>query len=154
MGGLSKEQIWQLGQYGEMGFGGQNQTINVTQNAWAVVTNNTSDLWAVGAGQLNGITYSNDSLVIGEDGKYKCNVQLSLDGSNGSIIRLGVYVNGSLACLCTGYQELTNNQIVQLSYVDIFMLSANDVIQVVITDTTGNSTPAAIAGKIALHRVG
>lgn len=153
MGGVSKDQVWQFAEYGEMGFGAVSETITITQNQWAVVTNGNNDLWSTAALQFNGVSYSNDTLIIDEAGKNLCNLQLSVDGSNGSIIRLGLYKNSSLACVCTGYQELANNKIIQLSYIDILNLNANDVLQVVITDTAGNSTPDAIAGKMTINKI-
>ena len=154
MGGLSKDNIIELSAYGEMGFGGVSETQSITQNNWTIVTNGDNNLWSTGALQLKDITYSDDTLIIGKDGLYFLNCQLSLNGSSNSILRLGIYVNDVLACICTGYQQLLNNRIVQLTYVDILDLKENDVIKVVITNTANSNGVDAIAGKLAINRIG
>ena len=135
---------------GEMGFGDSLSTQALTQNVWKVVTNGNNDLWASSAVDLNDVTYSNDSLIIGVSGYYSINAQLSVDGSSSSIIRLGVYLNGSLACTCTGYQELFNNRIIQLGYIDIDYLNKGDVLQVVVMNTANDDDLSAVGGKITV----
>jgi hypothetical protein len=76
-----------------------------------------------------------------------------MDGTSGSIIRLGVFLNGALACSCTGYQELLNNRILQLSYIDIDALNAGDVLQVVIMNTANNDDVDLISGKITINKL-
>jgi hypothetical protein len=66
---------------------------------------------------------------------------------------LGVFVNGVLACSCTGYQELLNNRILQLTYINIDALNAGDVLQVVITNTANNDDVDAIGGKLMVNKI-
>lgn len=139
--------------YGEMGFGDSTSTQALTQNVWHVVTNGNEDLWASAVVDTHAVTYSNDSLIIAKAGTYSVHAQLSVDGSILSIIRLGIYINGALACTCTGYQELTNNTVVQLNYINIDQLNEGDVLQVVITNTANNHDVDAIAGKLTIHKI-
>jgi hypothetical protein len=139
--------------YGEMGFGDSTRTIALTQNVFSVVTNTANDLWSTAAVDLHNVTYSGDSLIIDSAGTYQVNVQLSMDGTSGSVIRLGVFLNGVLACSCTGYQELLNNRILQLTYINIDALNAGDVLQVVITNTANNDDVDAIGGKITINKI-
>lgn len=139
--------------YGEMGFGDSSRTIALTQNVFRVVTNSNNTLWSTAAIDLHNVTYSGDSLIIDSAGTYQVNVQLSMDGSSGSVIRLGVFLNGVLACTCTGYQELLNNRILQLSYINIDALNAGDVLQVVITNTANNDDVDAVGGKITVNKI-
>jgi hypothetical protein len=139
--------------YGEMGFGDSTRTIAITQNVFSVVTNSNNTLWSTAAVDLHNVTYSGDSLIIDSAGTYQVNVQLSMDGTSGSVIRLGVFINGVLACSCTGYQELLNNRILQLTYINIDALNAGDVLQVVITNTANNDDVDAIGGKITVNKI-
>jgi hypothetical protein len=139
--------------WGEMGFGDSTSTQALTQNVWHVITNPNEDLWSESVVDTHAVTYTNDSIVIQKNGTYALNVQLSVDGSASSIIRLGIYVNGSLACTCTGYQQLSNNEIVQINYINIDELSEGDVIQPVITNTANNNDVDAIAGKLTIHKI-
>jgi TusA-related sulfurtransferase/predicted nucleic acid-binding protein len=139
--------------YGEMGFGDSTRTIALTQNVFSVVTNSNNTLWSTAAIDLHNVTYSGDSLIIDSAGTYQVNVQLSMDGTSGSVIRLGVFLNGVLACSCTGYQELLNNRILQLTYINIDALNAGDVLQVVITNTANNDDVDAIGGKLMVNKI-
>jgi TusA-related sulfurtransferase len=139
--------------YGEMGFGDSTRTIALTQNVFSVVTNSNNTLWSTAAVDLHNVTYSGDSLIIDSAGVYQVNVQLSMDGTSGSVIRLGVFLNGVLACSCTGYQELLNNRILQLTYINIDALNAGDVLQVVITNTANNDDVDAIGGKLMVNKI-
>jgi hypothetical protein len=139
--------------YGEMGFGDSTRTIALTQNVFSVVTNSNNTLWQTAAIDLHNVTYSGDSLIIDSAGTYQVNVQLSMDGTSGSVIRLGVFLNGVLACSCTGYQELLNNRILQLTYINIDALNAGDVLQVVITNTANNDDVDAIGGKLIVNKI-
>jgi hypothetical protein len=76
-----------------------------------------------------------------------------MDGTSGSVIRLGVFLNDVLACSCTGYQELLNNRILQLTYINIDALNAGDVLQVVITNTANNDDVDAIGGKLMINKI-
>jgi TusA-related sulfurtransferase len=139
--------------YGEMGFGDSTRTLALTQNVFSVVTNSNKTLWQTAAIDLHNVTYSGDSLIIDSAGTYQVNVQLSMDGTSGSVIRLGVFLNGVLACSCTGYQELLNNRILQLTYINIDALNAGDVLQVVITNTANNDDVDAIGGKLMVNKI-
>jgi len=139
--------------YGEMGFGDSLRTIALTQNVFRVVTNSNNSLWSTAAIDLHNVTYSGDSLIIDSAGTYQVNLQLSVDGSAGSVIRLGVFLNGLLACTCTGYQELLNNRILQLTYINIDALNAGDVLQVVITNTANGDDVAAVGGKLTVNKI-
>jgi hypothetical protein len=139
--------------YGEMGFGDSTRTIALTQNVFSVVTNSNNTLWQTAAVDLHNVTYSGDSLIIDSAGTYQVNVQLSMDGTSGSVIRLGVFLNGVLACSCTGYQELLNNRILQLTYINIDALNAGDVLQVVITNTANNDDVDAVGGKLMVNKI-
>jgi TusA-related sulfurtransferase len=139
--------------YGEMGFGDSTRTIALTQNVFSVVTNSNNTLWQTAAVDLHNVTYSGDSLIIDSAGTYQVNIQLSMDGTSGSVIRLGVFLNGVLACSCTGYQELLNNRILQLTYINIDALNAGDVLQVVITNTANNDDVDAIGGKLTVNKI-
>ena len=139
--------------YGEMGFGDSLRTIALTQNVFSVVTNSNNTLWSTAAIDLHNVTYSGDSLIIDSAGTYQVNLQLSVDGSAGSVIRLGVFLNGLLACTCTGYQELLNNRILQLTYINIDALNAGDVLQVVITNTANGDDVAAVGGKLTVNKI-
>jgi hypothetical protein len=139
--------------YGEMGFGDSTRTIALTQNVFSVVTNSNKTLWQTAAIDLHNVTYSGDSLIIDSAGTYQVNIQLSMDGTSGSVIRLGVFLNGVLACSCTGYQELLNNRILQLSYINIDALNAGDVLQVVITNTANGDDVDAVGGKITVNKI-
>jgi TusA-related sulfurtransferase len=139
--------------YGEMGFGDSTRTIALTQNVFSVVTNSNKTLWQTAAIDLHNVTYSGDSLIIDSAGTYQVNIQLSMDGTSGSVIRLGVFLNGVLACSCTGYQELLNNRILQLTYINIDALNAGDVLQVVITNTANNDDVDAIGGKLMVNKI-
>jgi hypothetical protein len=136
-----------------MGFGDSTRTIALTQNVFSVVTNSNNTLWQTAAIDLHNVTYSGDSLIIDSAGTYQVNVQLSMDGTSGSVIRLGVFLNGVLACSCTGYQELLNNRILQLTYINIDALNAGDVLQVVITNTANNDDVDAIGGKLMVNKI-
>ena len=139
--------------YGEMGFGDSTRTIALTQNVFSVVTNSNNTLWQTAAVDLHNVTYSGDSLIINSAGTYQVNLQLSVDGATSSVIRLGVFLNGSLACTCTGYQELANNKIIQLAYINIDALNAGDVVQVVITNTANSDDIDAVGGKLTVNKI-
>ena len=139
--------------YGEMGFGDSTRTIALTQNVFSVVTNSNNTLWSTAAVDLHNVTYSGDSLIIDSAGTYQVNVQLSVEGTNASIIRMGVFINGALACTCTGWQQLSNNLIVQLTYINIDTFNVGDVVQVVVTNTANSDDVDAIAGKITINKI-
>jgi hypothetical protein len=139
--------------YGEMGFGDSTRTIALTQNVFSVVTNSNNTLWSTAAIDLHNVTYSGDSLIIDSAGTYQVNVQLSVEGTNASIIRMGVFINGALACTCTGWQQLSNNLIVQLTYINIDTFNVGDVVQVVVTNTANSDDVDAIAGKITINKI-
>jgi hypothetical protein len=139
--------------YGEMGFGDSTRTIALTQNVFSVVTNSNNTLWSTAAIDLHNVTYSGDSLIIDSAGTYQVNVQLSVEGTNASIIRMGVFINGVLACTCTGWQQLSNNLIVQLTYINIDTFNVGDVVQVVVTNTANSDDVDAIAGKITINKI-
>jgi hypothetical protein len=139
--------------YGEMGFGDSTRTIALTQNVFSVVTNSNNTLWSTAAIDLHNVTYSGDSLIIDSAGVYQINAQLSVEGTNASIIRMGVFINGALACTCTGWQQLSNNLIVQLTYINIDTLNVGDVVQVVITNTANSDDIDAIGGKITINKI-
>lgn len=139
--------------YGEMGFGDSTRTIAITQNVFSVVTNSNNTLWSTAAVDLHNVTYSGDSLIIDSAGTYQVNVQLSVEGTNASIIRMGVFINGALACTCTGWQQLSNNLIVQLTYINIDTFNVGDVVQVVVTNTANGDDVDAIAGKITINKI-
>ena len=139
--------------FGEMGFGDSLVAQDLTQNEWHVVTNASTNLWSTAAIDTHNVEYTNDSLLILIDGYYAVHAQISVDGKAGSIIRLGIYINGSLACECTGYQQLSNNEIFQINYINIDYLSADDVVQVVLTNTQNADDVDAVAGKITLHKI-
>ena len=139
--------------YGEMGFGDSTRTIALTQNVFSVVTNSNNTLWSTAAVDLHNVTYSGDSLIIDSAGTYQVNVQLSVEGTNASIIRMGVFINGALACTCTGWQQLSNNQIIQLTYINIDTFNVGDVVQVVVTNTANSDDVDAIAGKITINKI-
>ena len=139
--------------YGEMGFGDSTRTIALTQNVFSVVTNSNNTLWSTAAIDLHNVTYSGDSLIIDSAGVYQINAQLSVEGTNASIIRMGVFINGVLACTCTGWQQLSNNLIIQLTYINIDTLNVGDVVQVVITNTANGDDVDAIAGKITINKI-
>ena len=146
--------IWQdHTAYGEMGFGDSLRTIALTQNVFSVVTNSNNTLWSTAAIDLHSVTYSGDSLIIDSAGVYQINAQLSVEGTNASIIRMGVFINGVLACTCTGWQQLSNNQIVQLTYINIETLNVGDVLQVVIANTANNDDVDAIGGKVMVNKI-
>ena len=140
--------------YGEMGFGDSSVTVALTQNVWAHVTNSGNDLWVEGVVDTHNVTYSADSLIINKMGVYAVNVQLSMDGTNGSTLELGIYINGSLACTCVGVTSLANNRVVQLSYTNIDGLRNGDIIQVMVRNTQSNDDVDVLTGKIALNKVG
>jgi hypothetical protein len=139
--------------YGEMGFGDSTRTIALTQNVFSVVTNSNNTLWSTAAIDLHNVTYSGDSLIIDSAGVYQINAQLSVEGTNASIIRMGVFINGALACTCTGWQQLSNNLIVQLTYINIDTFNVGDVVQVVVTNTANSDDVDAIAGKITINKI-
>jgi hypothetical protein len=139
--------------YGEMGFGDSTRTIALTQNVFSVVTNSNNTLWSTAAIDLHNVTYSGDSLIIDSAGVYQINAQLSVEGTNASIIRMGVFINGVLACTCTGWQQLSNNLIVQLTYINIDTFNVGDVVQVVVTNTANSDDVDAIAGKITINKI-
>jgi hypothetical protein len=139
--------------YGEMGFGDSTRTIALTQNVFSVVTNSNNTLWSTAAVDLHNVTYSGDSLIIDSAGTYQVNVQLSVEGTNASIIRMGVFINGALACTCTGWQQLSNNLIVQLTYINIDTFNVGDVVQVVVTNTANGNDVDAVGGKITINKI-
>jgi hypothetical protein len=139
--------------YGEMGFGDSLRTIAITQNVFSVVTNSNNTLWSTAAIDLHNVTYSGDSLIIDSAGVYQINAQLSVEGTNASIIRMGVFINGALACTCTGWQQLSNNQIVQLTYINIDTLNVGDVVQVVIANTANSDDVDAVGGKVMVNKI-
>ena len=139
--------------YGEMGFGDSTRTIALTQNVFSVVTNSNNTLWSTAAIDLHNVTYSGDSLIIDSAGVYQINAQLSVEGTNASIIRMGVFINGALACTCTGWQQLSNNLIVQLTYINIDTFNVGDVVQVVVTNTANSDDIDAVAGKITINKI-
>jgi len=140
--------------YGEMGFGDSSVTVALTQNVWTHVTNSGNNLWVEGVVDTHNVTYSADSLIINKTGAYAVNVQLSMEGTSGSTLQLGIYINGSLACTCVGATSLANNRTVQLSYTNIDGLTSGDVIQVMVRNTASNDDIDVLTGKIALNKVG
>jgi len=145
---------WQLPSFGEMGFGDSSATIALTQNTPAWVTNPDNDLWSLGASEFsNGVSYSNDSLLIETAGIYQVNIQLSIDGSSGSIIELQLFKNGLQSCLCSSVLSLTNNKKFSLSYNDIIDLADDDVLRVFVENTADNNDVDVLNGKITLHRL-
>ena len=140
--------------YGEMGFGDSTTTVAITQNVWSIVTNVTKDLWSEGAQDFHDVTYSNDSLIVGSDGTYQVRVEnLSMSGTTGSTIEMGVFKNGVLQCTCVSEISLQNNRIFSLPYGDIDGLVAGDVLQVVVMNTQSNDDVIARNGKITVNKV-
>lgn len=140
--------------YGEMGFGDSTATIALTQNTPAWVTNGNNDLWSEGAITLEGITYSNDSLICNADGIYEVNLRISGDLALNDVLKVGVYKNGSLSCTCQGQITSPLAGTVEITYVDILPLSADDVLQVYITNTANSNDFDAISAKMTMHKVG
>jgi len=131
--------------YGEMGFGDSAAVVAVTQNVWEVVTNGNEDLWAVGAIDLVGVTYTNDSLVISRAGTYTIHAQASVTMSSNSRIKLGVYKNGALLCTCVLPVHVDNGRYSIASYLDVAELAFGDVLQVVVMNET-DSNPITFKG--------
>lgn len=145
---------WDVPSFGEMGFGDSTRTIALTQNVPAWATNVGNNLWETGALQLsNGVTYSNDSLIVTTAGIYFVEVQLTMDGSTGSTIELSVYKNGAEDCFCTSEASLSNNKTFSLTYTDITDVAANDVFQVYVENIQSNSDIDVLNGKIIMHRL-
>jgi len=140
--------------YGEMGFGDSSSVLSVTQNVWEVVTNGNEDLWAVGAIDLENVTYTNDSLVIGRAGTYTIHAQASLTITSNSDVKLGVYKNGSLLCTCVLPVHVDNGQSSIATYLDVAELANGDVIQVVIMNESNSNSITFSGGKIVIDYKG
>lgn len=139
--------------YGEMGFGDSVVTQALTQNVWHVVTNSNNTLWQTEAIDTHNVTYSGDSLIIGKAGTYQVNVELSVSGNAGSILKLNVFKNGVLVSSSSGTQQLSNNRIIQLNYTQNTQISVGDVLQVVITNSANSDDVSAISGNITVNRI-
>jgi len=140
--------------YGEMGFGDSAAVVAVTQNVWEVVTNGNEDLWAVGAIDLDQVTYTNDSLVISRAGTYTIQAQASVTMSSNSRVKLGVYKNGSLLCTCVLPVHVDNGKYSIASYLDVAELAFGDVLQVVIMNETDSNPITFKGGKIVIDYKG
>jgi len=139
--------------YGEMGFGDSTRTIALTQNVFSVVTNTAKDLLSAGATTLRNVTYQGDSLKVDSAGTYQIIVNLSVDGTNASVLKLGIFKNGVIMNGNTGHIELTNNHTVQISYNDIAPLAVGDGLRVVIMNTASNDDVDARNGKITINKL-
>lgn len=139
--------------YGEMGFGDSTRTIALTQNVFSVVTNTAKNLLSAEATTLHNVTYQGDSLKIDSAGTYQIIVNLSVDGTNASVLKLGVFKNGVIMNGNTGHIELTNNHTVQISYNDIAPLAVGDGLRVVIMNTASNDDATARNGNIIINKI-
>ena len=140
--------------YGEMGFGDSSSTIALSQNTKTFVTNSNNDLWSEGAVTLSNFTYQNDTIICNKDGVYELNLRLSGDAALNDVIKLGVYVNGSLGCTCMGEVTSPIGGTIELGYIDILPLSSGDVIEVIIENTANNNDFDVISGKMMVHLIG
>jgi hypothetical protein len=139
--------------YGEMGFGDSTRTIALTQNVFSVVTNTAKNLLSAGATTLHNVTYQGDSLKIDSAGTYQIIVNLSVDGTNASVLKLGVFKNGVIMNGNTGHIELVYNHTVQISYNDIAPLAVGDGLRIVIMNTASNADVDARNGKITINKL-
>jgi hypothetical protein len=139
--------------YGEMGFGDSTRTIALTQNVFSVVTNTAKNLLSAGATTLHNVTYQGDSLKIDSAGTYQIILNLSVDGTNTSVLKLGVFKNGVIMNGNTGHIELVNNHTVQISYNDIAPLAVGDGLRLVIMNTANNDDVTARNGKITINKL-
>lgn len=144
---------WQSSAYGEMGFGDSTRTVALSVNTPAKITNTNKNLWNSGAVTLNDVTYRGDSIIIETDGIYHVNGYASVSGSNGSVLTLKLYLNGSLACVCNPFNTLSANRKVTLVFADIMDLNAGDVIEVYIENTADSNDIDAISGKLSIHQI-
>jgi len=140
--------------YGEMGFGDSSSTIALTQNTPAWVTNGNNNLWSEGASTFSDVTYSNDSIICNADGIYEINLRLSGDLALNDVLKVGVYKNGTLSCTCQGQITSPIGGTVEITYVDIISLSADDALQVYITNTANDNDFDAVSAKMIIHKVG
>ena len=139
--------------YGEMGFGDSTRTIALTDDVWSVVTNTAKDLLSAGATTLHNVTYQGDSLKIDSAGTYQIILNLSVDGTNTSVLKLGVFKNGVIMNGNTGHIELVNNHTVQISYNDIAPLAIGDGLRIVVMNTANNDDVTARNGKITINKL-
>lgn len=139
--------------YGEMGFGDSTRTIALTQNVFSVVTNTAKNLLSAEATTLHNVTYQGDSLKVDSAGTYQIIINLSVDGTNTSVLELGVFKNGVLMAVGTGHIELVNNHTVQISYNDIAPLAVGDGLRIVIINTANNDDVTARNGKITINKL-
>jgi hypothetical protein len=139
--------------YGEMGFGDSLRTLALTQNVWSVVTNIAKNLLSEGAISLHNVTYQADSLTIDSSGTYQLFGNLSVAGTNPSIMKFGIFKNGVLMCTCTQLMGLENNEVIGLSYNDIAPLVSGDVLQLVLMNTANNDDADLISGKITISKI-
>lgn len=145
---------WMLPSYGEMGFGDSASTQSLTQNVQKWITNPNNDLWSLGALQLTSdVVYDGDSLTVTTDGIYDVQIQLTMSGSNGSLLELGLLKNGVEDCFCVSATNLFNNRTLSLTYTDITEVSANDVFKVFVRNTANNDDVDVINGKIIMQKI-
>jgi hypothetical protein len=139
--------------FGEMGFGDSTRTLALTQNVWSVVTNTAKNLLSAGAISLHNVTYQADSLKIDSAGTYLITANISVDGTNASVLKFGIYKNGALMTVGTGHIELTNNHTVQISYNDIAPLVVGDGLRLVIMNTASNDDVDLRNGKLTINKI-
>jgi hypothetical protein len=77
-------------------FQDKSETLTMTQNNWAQITNGTNDLFTTG--QASGITVSDDTLVIVTPGDYMIACSLSFSGtSNADVYEFAFFKNNAIA---------------------------------------------------------
>ena len=138
--------------YGEMGFGDSSRTIALTEDVFSVVTNSNKTLWSSYATTLHNVTYAGDSLVADSGGVFKIDLMLSLFGTTNTVIKLGIFVNGTLV-LPTQQLELASSQIAQIDYMRLVPLNAGDVVKVVVTNATDNDAITVVSGTILINKI-
>jgi hypothetical protein len=145
---------WTLPTYAEMGFGDSTSVQDLTVNVEKWITNPNNDLWSSGAIESSGdIVIDGDSVTISTDGVYEVEVIFSGEGAVSSVIELGVLLNGSESCFCTGRVELAASKIFPLPYHDIITLSSGDVLKPFIMNTNDSNDVTAVAGKMIITRI-
>jgi hypothetical protein len=125
-------------------FEDKSETLTMTQNTWTHITNATNDLFT--AGQVVGLSVSDDTLVVATAGDYMIACSLSFSGTtNGDVYEFAFFKNNTIASpkmeRTTTSSDIGN---VGLPYYT-GALAVDDVLDLRIRNTANNFNATVIA---------
>ncbi len=134
--------------YHMQSFANESETIALTEDVWAVITNGSTDLWTVVG---NGFTAAGDSVTIVTAGDYSADISVSLHATASDSIQIAIFKNAVRALapaevLCIGTETLN------LSTPGLLLnLVAGDDISVRIVNLASSDDAVVTNASLVLH---